>query len=307
MPKMNVSRSIEIDAPVESVFPKLNDLNHWTVWSPWLILEPETKVTVREDAKYYEWEGERTGSGNMTITSEKENERLDIDLVFLKPWKSKAKVGFIIQPNGNKTKVTWTMDSSMPFFMFFMKSMMEAFIGMDYERGLKLLKDYVQDGEVHSKMEIEATGSYPGCKYVGITTNCRIADLSEAMTKDFDKLWAYMDDKKDVISGNPLSIYHKWKFGKGTCQYSVGVPVSTVPADLPSGFTTGEIPATDTYSIIHTGPYEHLGNAWSMMMNLQRSKAFKYKKGIHPFEEYLNDPSTTDPLEYKTAIRFAVK
>lgn len=307
MPKMNISRSIEIDAPVESVFQKLNDLNHWKVWSPWLILEPETKVTVREDGKHYEWEGERTGAGSMTITSEKENERLELDLLFLKPWKSKAKVAFKIEPKGEKTKVTWLMDSSMPFFMFFMKSMMEAFIGMDYERGLKLLKDYVEDGEVHSKLEIEKNGSYAGSKYVGITTDCKITDLSEAMTKDFDKLWAYMDDKKDIISGNPISIYHKWKFGKGTCQYSVGVPVSSVPSDLPSNFITGEIPATATYSVIHTGPYEHLGNAWSMMMNLQRSKAFKHKKGVHPFEEYLNDPSTTAPLECKTAVRFAVK
>lgn len=307
MPKMNISRSIEINAPVGQVFPKLNDLNHWKTWSPWLILEPETKVIVRDDAKYYEWEGERTGSGNMTITSEKENESLAIDLVFLKPWKSKAKVGFNLKPVGDKTKVTWTMDSSMPFFMFFMKSMMEAFIGMDYERGLKLLKDYVEDGEVHSKLEIEKSGTYSGCQYIGLKTECKIADMSDAMTKDFEKLWAFMDDKKDIIAGNPVSIYHKWKFGKGTCQYSVGVPVSSIPSNLPGDFTKGEIPAIETYSIIHTGPYEHLGNAWSMMMNLQRSKAFKAKKGIHPFEEYLNDPSSTDPLEYKTAVRFAVK
>ncbi|NVK86156.1 MAG: SRPBCC family protein [Cytophagia bacterium] len=306
MPKMNVSRSIEIKAPVEAVFSKVNDLNHWISWSPWLILEPEAKVTVRDDAKYYEWEGKRTGSGHMTIISEKENESLDIDLVFLKPWKSKAKVAFFLKSSGDKTSVTWSMESSMPFFMFFMTKMMEGFVGMDFERGLKLLKDYTEDGEVHSNLEIEEKGSYSGCTYLGITTTCKIADISEAMTKDFDKLWAYMGDKMDLVAGNPLSIYHKWKFGKGTCEYTVAVPVSSIPADIPSEFITGEIPSTSTYSVIHTGPYEHLGNAWSLVSNLQRSKAFKPRKGVHPFEEYLNDPSKTNPLEYKTAIRFAV-
>ncbi|WP_286756913.1 SRPBCC family protein [Roseivirga sp. UBA838] len=307
MPKMNISRSITIDAPAEKVFSKLNDLNHWTAWSPWLILEPETKVTVREDAKYYEWEGERTGSGQMTITSEKENEELQLDLLFLKPWKSKAKVGFKLKGNGVTTHVTWTMESSMPFFMFFMTKMMEAFVGMDYERGLKLLKDYVEDGKVHSALEIEKNGSYPGCTYVGITTDCKIVDLADAMTKDFDRLWEYMGDKKNLIAGNPISIYHKWKFVKGTAQYTVAVPVNRLPESLPGGFVSGGIPATTVYSAIHTGPYEHLGNAWSLMANLQRSKAFKNRKGIHPFEEYLNDPSETDPKSLKTAVRFAVK
>lgn len=307
MAKMNISKSIEINAPVDKVFSKINDLNHWTAWSPWLILEPETKVTVRDDAKYYEWEGERTGSGHMTITSEKENERVDLDLVFLKPWKSKAKVGFILKSKGEQTTVTWTMDSSMPFFMFFMTKMMEAFVGMDYERGLRLLKDYVEDGEVHSKLEIQEKGNYAGCQYIGIKKQCKIADLGTEMSQDFDKMWAYMHDKMDLVNGNPISIYHQWKFVKGTCQYTVAIPVSKTPDDLPGGFITGEVPATPVYTVVHTGPYEHLGNAWSLMSNLQRSKVFRYNKKIHPFEEYLNDPSSTDPLEYQSAIRFAVK
>jgi len=307
MPKMFVSRSIEINAPVENVYPKLSDLNHWIRWSPWLILEPEAKVTVRDDAKYYEWEGNRTGSGHMTITSEKENEAINLDLVFLKPWKSKAKIAFKFNSTNGGTKVTWTMDSSMPFFMFFMTKMMEGFIGMDFERGLKLLKDYVEDGVVHSALEIEAKGNFAGCQYIGVKTNCNIADVGDAMTKDFDKLWSYMHDNMDLLAGNPMSIYHKWNFGKGTCEYTVAAPVSSFPDNLPADFLTGQIPAGPTYSVIHTGPYDHLGNAWSLVSNLQRSKTFKPIKGVHPFEEYLNDPSTTDPLEYKTAVRFLVK
>lgn len=132
-----------------------------------MILEPEATVNVEEGGKYYEWNGARIGSGNMRVSSEKENEFVELDLTFLKPWKSTSKVGFYMKEQGEGTEVTWTMDGSLPFFMFFMKKMMETFVGMDYDRGLRLLKDVVEDGEVHSKLDIEGKGEYPGGKYIG--------------------------------------------------------------------------------------------------------------------------------------------
>ncbi len=105
MPKMSIKRFVQVNAPVDKVFNVLNDFNSWTAWSPWLIMDPNAKVTVRDDAKYYEWEGERVGSGNMAITREKENESIDYDLLFLKPWKSKAKVSFYTKANGDQTEV----------------------------------------------------------------------------------------------------------------------------------------------------------------------------------------------------------
>ncbi|MEQ9231347.1 MAG: SRPBCC family protein, partial [Cyclobacteriaceae bacterium] len=70
MSKMHIERSIDIDAPVEKVFQVLNDFNQWAVWSPWLLIDEHPNVRVSEDAKFYEWEGKRTGSGKMQIISE---------------------------------------------------------------------------------------------------------------------------------------------------------------------------------------------------------------------------------------------
>ncbi|MCH2234173.1 MAG: hypothetical protein MK078_07960 [Crocinitomicaceae bacterium] len=98
-------------------------------------MEPGVKVDVSEDNKSYSWEGNRTGSGNMTITKEEPNKSIAIDLLFLKPYRSKAKVDFYLKGNENSTEVNWTMDNSLPFFMFWMKNQMVQFIGMDYDRG----------------------------------------------------------------------------------------------------------------------------------------------------------------------------
>lgn len=39
MPKINVTRSATINSSIDNVYTKLNDFNHWTKWSPWLIME----------------------------------------------------------------------------------------------------------------------------------------------------------------------------------------------------------------------------------------------------------------------------
>lgn len=307
MPKMSIKRSVQVNAPVDKVFNVLNDFNSWTAWSPWLIMDPNAKVTVRDDAKYYEWEGERVGSGNMAITREKENESIDYDLLFLKPWKSKAKVSFYTKANGDQTEVMWTMDSSLPFFMFWMKRMMEAFVGMDYERGLNLLKDYVEHGEIKSKLNFKGETNYAGSQYIGINRTCKKEELGAQMSADFGKLSEYMHDKKDNISGNTFSIYAKWDMVKNLITYTLGIPVKEVPSDLPEGMMSGSIPSTQVYELHHTGSYAHIANAWSTLNNMARGKAFKWNKKIWPWEEYLNDPASTSADELETTVYFPIK
>ncbi len=307
MPKMHIKKTIDIKAPIEKVYTTLNDFNQWTPWSPWIIMEPETVVTVADDKKSYKWEGDRIGTGQMKVTSEKENAFIDYDLNFLKPWKSYAKVRFEFQPTSDGTRVAWLMDSSLPFFMFFMKKMMEAFVGMDYERGLAMLKDYVEDGEVHSKIDFEGEKHYPGCQYIGIKTTCSLDDIGPKMEADFKKLEAFVNEQPDLVADVPFSIYHKWDPVKRKTVYTSGIPVKNIPSQLPAGMVTGKIPATRVHSVKHTGPYEHLGNAWGTMYNMQRSKTFKMNKKIDPFETYANDPSNTPANELVTEVHFAVK
>ena len=307
MPKMHINKSTVIDAPVDKVYNTLNNFNNWSPWSPWLIQEPEAKVKVAGDSKSYSWEGNRIGTGNMKVTSEKANESIDYDLNFLKPWKSSAKVRFEMKPKGEGTEVTWLMDSSLPVFMFWMKKMMVAYVGMDYERGLAMLKDYVEDGTVHSRLDFDGSSTFPGCTYIGIKTDCTKETIGTQMESDFGKIWDFIGSNKDLIAGNPFSIYHAWDMVKDKISYTSGVPVKSIPDNLPDGFVTGEIPKTQVYTVKHTGPYAHLGNAWSTLYSMQRSKSFKMNKKIHPFETYANNPGEVPDNELITEVHFAIK
>ncbi|MGB0366468.1 MAG: SRPBCC family protein [Flavobacteriaceae bacterium] len=94
MPKMNVNKSILIDAAPEKIFPIINDLNNWEQWSPWVLAEPTATINVAKDGKYHDWNGNIIGSGNLKIESEVENQSVVMQLQFLKPWKSKALTKF---------------------------------------------------------------------------------------------------------------------------------------------------------------------------------------------------------------------
>lgn len=304
MPKMYVSKSIVIHAAPEAVFAKLNDFSQWDGWSPWNILEKGVKSKLSDGNKFFEWEGDLTGSGNMRITGEKANESVFIDLTFLKPWKSKAKVDFQLTAEGEGTRVTWNMQSSMPFFMFFMVKMMKVYIGMDFERGLNLLKDVVETGKNNCQLDFDGVKSIDGFKYIGVQTSTSLDKLSTAMEDDFGKLMAGVSEQQHLLKGQPMTIYNNWNPVKNVVDYVAAVPVSEYPAALPAGFVKGEVPATSVYVVRHTGPYRHLGNAWtSMEMRARGGKKFKKNKRMKPMEVYMNMPGETPDLELVTEIR----
>lgn len=307
MPKMHIERSVDIAAPPNKVFSTLNDYHTWRAWSPWLISEPAAKVDVDQDGKYYEWLGDRTGAGNMRIASETPDQSLDMDLTFLKPWKSKAKTSFQIQETDTGSRVSWTMDSSLPFFLFWMKKQTEAYIGSDYDRGLAMLKDYVEDGEAHSQLEFAGTEDFPETKYIGIRRASVQARFQKDMKSDFEKLMNWFKESGIEMAGPGASMYHKVDMVKGIMEYTALFPVANAPERMPEGFHMATIPAVKTYRLRHIGSYGHLGNAWSTLMMMERNKEFKKAKGVDGFEVYRTMPGQTPEHEHITDLYYPIR
>ena len=213
MPAFHVSKTIRIQASPEKVYSIISDFHHWPAWSPWLIAEPGAKVEIQTDGKAYSWQGKRTGSGDMKVNKENAPTRLDMVVRFLKPWKSTSPVWFELKQQGQETDVTWHMDGSLPFFLFFMTRTMTAYIGMDYQRGLLMLKDYVETGAVPSQLKFDGIRSYAGCTYVGIKAACSMETVGQKMADDFGKLsgWVSQNSQYPGRSG----IFHLSHLGCG--------------------------------------------------------------------------------------------
>lgn len=306
MPKLFASRSIVIDAPVEDVYSHVRDFQQWPKWSPWLILERECKLNFAPDGNSYSWDGKVIGSGEIAVVQAKKNKSIQHRLTFLKPWKSTADVQFAFEEQSGGVKVTWSMDGSLPMFLFFLKNMMNSLIGMDYDRGLRMLREQVETGSVASQIDILGSESFSGIQFVGRRTSCTMAEMPRRMEADIGKLKNWFKDSGTETTGKPFSQYHVFDLVKQTVTYTIGCPTSR-PANPGEGFTTGEIPACRVYKVKHTGPYQHLGNGWSAGKIREQGKVFKANSAIHPFEIYENDPGEVDAKDLVTVIHFPTK
>lgn len=307
MPAYHVARSIVIDASADKVLAALKDYRQWPVWSPWLILEPDCPLDFSENqgevGANYAWNCQMIGEGSMRLTSVSD-QRLEMDLVFLRPFKSNATVVFDIEPEGGAQKVTWHMHGSLPFFMFFMTKMMKAWIGMDYDRGLRMLKSYVETGEVKSQLEIVGSSETAEICYVGIENSCPSLDaIAPVMEKDYASLVALFEEKGWEPSQPPFSLYYSMDKVTTGMEFISAFPVAQ-PVTVEPPFVCRTLPAAKTYVVQHKGEYQFLGNAWGMAMTAVRHHKIKIKKKPVGLERYLNDPRDADttPEELLTEV-----
>ncbi len=307
MPKFNVEKSITIAAPQEQVFNTVRDFKQWPKWSPWLNAEPDCTLEYNPDGKSYSWEGQVIGSGEMEIISEESPNQITYQLTFLKPWKSTSQVEFRFEPEGDQTKATWTMAGSLPVFLFWMKKMTVAMIGMDYQRGLAMLKPYIESGSNPSRLSFTGETTQAACQYIGITTESRLEDLGTTTSRDFTKLANWLKETNTKATGAPFSITHRFDMVSQITNFTAGIPIESAPSSPPEGFIVAQRPATKTFAIQHTGPYHHLGNAWAAGMFRARNKVFTQNKKLDCFEVYENDPGETPANELLTTVHFPLK
>jgi effector-binding domain-containing protein len=305
MPVINTQASIEIAAPIANVHSVIVDFRTWPVWSPWLYIEPDSQMqyrgTLGEAGHGYDWEGQKVGAGSMTLTHTT-NEQIDCDLQFLKPFKSSARVQFDLHEiSEDRTRVTWHMDSRLPIFLFFMTGTISGMIRADYRRGLAMLKDFLEDGKVHSRCTVEGIVEVDAVDYVGCTATTPMMQISESMKASFEQLKSSVKTGAFVSNGKPFSILRRMDYKRDTCAYTAALPASSV-AGVVAPLAAGRRPACSALKVVHIGPYRHLGNAWAMLISEARHRKLKAQKSIPAFECYRDDPGSTPAIELVTEL-----
>lgn len=144
MPSFETTRSIAVNAPPAKVRALVVDFHHWTKWSPWEAIDADLKRTYSGPDQgvgaHYGWSGKKSGEGTMAITGATDD-RVEIDLDFLKPIKANNKVVFRFDTEGSGTRVTWTMTGTRNVLLAVMgKLFFDKRVGQDFENGLAKLK-----------------------------------------------------------------------------------------------------------------------------------------------------------------------
>lgn len=292
---VHLKRQIFINKTQSEIFRFLVDFKNWNQWSPWLKLEktciPVWQGEPGQIGHSQSWDGQIIGSGRMTLEALTPDKKIAIQLEFFKPWRSKSKAFFDLTPQGDGTLVAWSMENNLPFFMYFFKSQISAYLGSDFMRGLRMLKECLETNNLQTEVEHKGVQAKEGFYFVGIRNQSSVENLAQMIPADFAKLNANAASAAIGVSTGQVCFCHKMDRVKNLCDYTVALTFSQAPTSVPAGCETGFVPKHQALLVEHWGPYRFIDNAWSAVTPLLRLKKKKLLKSISPYELHLTRPN----------------
>ncbi|WP_182867591.1 SRPBCC family protein [Rhodopirellula sp. JC639] len=321
MPAFTVSRTIPVHSDPETVFTKLTDFATWKTWSPWLLADKDATVTINGDPTAvgggYSWDGPVVGAGQMEHrelhppSSVQSVGTMHADLRFFRPWKSQSKVEFEVKKSRDEdgqevTRVRWHMTGKLPFFMFWMKSMMVSLMNMDFDRGLRMFKEMVETGSVASKTVVNGIDEFQPCMLLGRSADTTLADIGPAMEETIRQVQTSLSEAGVACDGRWMSVYDDMNFKTQSLSYFSGLAVAEgTPA--PPGLVARSIPRFRAMHVTHIGRYDHLGNAWAAAYQNLRAGKHKDNRSLPGVEIYTSSSENTPPEELVTEVYVPVK
>ena len=300
MARIHVVRKATIEAPPEKVYQVVRDFSRWADWAPWYVAEPDCKRS--HDSEGCSWAGRFVGEGSIRVVGESRPGSMDWEVNFLKPHKAVARVRFGFEKTEGGTEVSWSMDSTLPIFLFMMKGRMEAFIGMDYERGLDRLKAYIEKGRILSRQEFCGIIREEGFSYVGIREKSSLAEIGTRVRDAFRRFFEWQEESGTEPGDRMATLYHGFDLAGKRAEFTAAAPLERIPDSLPDNIVSGRIPAGRVYAVRHRGSYNHLGDAWAAGHAHAKEKAFTQDPKAICYEIYENDPQEVPEEDWSTLV-----
>ena len=146
-----INRSIDINAPKQKVFDYIKMLKNQDHYSKWVMTDPAMQKIFKggEDGNVgfiYGWNGnKKAGEGEQEIKSVVEGSSMSSEVRFVRPFAGLSNLVLATESLGdNKTKVTWTVNSTMKYPMNGMIPMITGMLAKDMDISLGMLKDILE-------------------------------------------------------------------------------------------------------------------------------------------------------------------
>ncbi len=286
----SVSRSIVIAKPLPEVFAYVRDFSNWTAWSPWSLHEPNHQMTLdrpTEVGGLYTWNGKKIGAGQMQHTGITPNERLDILLTFLRPFKNTAKVVWSFKTTDGGTEITWDMQSQMPLPMRPMQGFIAKMIGNDFALGLALLRGKLDPASEHPSISFDGVVERGAQTYATERFEGTLVNMRGVMKEAYPRLWQSLSKDTERWEKNPaIAAYHKVKFMKATTIMDMGFAVT----HLKTGEAGITLPAGKYFQMTLRGSYDFLPSSWNTIYGQVKMQKLKIDKRRPALEVYQINP-----------------
>lgn len=278
MVKVAVSRSLWIDGPVAEVYHQVRHFRTWPAWIPWLVAAPGFELEFAEGS--ISWSGRICGRGEMRILAEMEPEQIEYDFTTATPQRVGGTMAMCFLEEDEGTRITWSFEGKVPWLAFWRKGSRQALWGLEFQRGLVMLKEWVETGEVRSQVTCVGLGGCAPFVGVGIRRIASRENLEEQRAADLREV------QKHYPEGEAMTVYDKEDLRKGRVSYVTGVKLERRPGVVADGMELFEFPGSEVFTVRHFGDLRHRSNGWAGARRHLEVKRLKADRKLAPFEVY---------------------
>lgn len=308
----HLSRSVTIDASPDKIYQELITFKNFNAWSPWAAKDTATVYThegpVFGVGSKMSWasENDQVGTGSMEIVEANENTLVKMAMKF-GGFDSSPTASFIIEEVDGGSSLSWTYDElGVSGFNRIFASMMDKFLGPDYEAGLQNFKKRIESAPKNTS-QISFT-NVDTFDYLGIAstvaTNSDMDMISIRMAQNYGTLMGFMGNSGLEMSGYPIAIYTAWSPEEAS--FICGIPVAEETTDLPKDIERSSIQAGIAFKAVHLGDYMEMESTHMEIDSYVSYAGFELVGA--PWEEYVTDPTeVTDTSQWITNIYYPVQ
>jgi effector-binding domain-containing protein len=319
--RVNVVRSVKIQAPQSQVFAIVDGYRQFDKWSPWAALDPQVKVRISGPpfgvGAHYEWQGnDKVGAGAQEIVASTPDTQVKTRLNFA-GFDRPSLASFDLEAYGQETRVSWSLEIDLgrnPIAHYF-GLMMNRQIGPDYERGLARLKTLAESGPKTdlSALEVKLVdGTAQTYAYVSGTCATDSDAIAKALGAAYGQVGAFMAAAGLKQAGAPIAVTRRWDFQAKVYDFDAGIPLDRADAQAPPAVNGKPNPVkiAQTYvgpalKIVHHGSYKEMGKTYGLIDAFKTAYALQ-DNGLS-WEQYVSDPGTTPEAQLVTDIYVPVK
>lgn len=319
--RASAERSIVVERPASVIYGLVDGYGRFNEWSPWAELDPATVYTFdgpRDGVgARMTWSSENpsVGRGKQTIVEAEPYARVVQRVVFDGRQESTATMTF--EPVDGGTRVTWRLEADFPLRLggsFFddlvgrwFSTLLDRFVGADYERGLARLKDLAESLPDVDVAGLDVTlGESPGGPAYAITGLDAATDLdgtNAVLGPAIAELLAFAARHGIAVDGAPYTVIRG--HADGRWQFDVAIPVVRNDVQGEGRIHAANRAAGRVVDVRHVGDWASLeathakAEAWLAIEGLREVGARE--------EHYLAGPVSSPDGAVVTTVRLYVE
>lgn len=145
-----IQRAALVRASREEVFEFVRYLRNQELYNKWVMADPDMAKSFRGTdgmpGAVYAWDGDdKAGKGEQEIMAIRENESIDIEVRFERPFKGIAAVNMTTSDaSGGRTRVSWSMAGRNPYPLNALHLLFRGALGRDMEASLENLRGILE-------------------------------------------------------------------------------------------------------------------------------------------------------------------